>query len=138
MKGGVEKSKNAKNRKSRDELRSQYRLRLYRGLRGHSALYIPFYRLFLLFASLPPSACQSFLLPLPTLFHFPRLRHRSSSRRMFVPTVLYHPAIISHTCHSPSVSPLPPSVIPPILTHTHAHPYTHYPTPLAALSRGLL
>lgn len=84
------------------------------------------------------SRMSIFLASFPTLFHFPRLRQRSSSRRMFVPTVLYHSAIISHTCHSPSVSPLPPSVIPPILTHARTHTHTCCPSPLAALSRGLL
>lgn len=56
----------------------------------------------------------------------------SIARRMFVPTMLYHPAIISHTCHSPSVSLFRHSLS--SLRPSH----TPYPFPLTALSRGLL
>jgi len=109
------KAEKLKNRKSRDERRnehrSQYHLRLYAAFAATRRYISPSVG-FLLSISFPSLACQSFW-----LLFLPRLQHRSPSRRMFVPTALYHPAIISHTCHSPSVSPLPSSVIPPTLTH---------------------
>lgn len=126
-----EKSKNVKQeerrRAQKRALRSQYHLRLYAAFAATRRYIFPFRRLpFVYFFSF---SRMSILLPFPR-FSVPCLRHRSPSRRMFVPTMLYHPAIISHTCHSPSVSPLPPSVIPPTLAH--------HPSPLTALSRGLL
>lgn len=71
--------------------------------------------------------CQSFLLLFPR-FSILRLRHKLS-RFMFVPTMLYHPTIISHTCHSPSLSSA-------ILCHP-SNPHTLL-VPSTALSCGLL
>lgn len=97
-----------------------------RGLRGHSELYIPFCRLpFVYFFSF--SRMSIFLTSFSPLFHSPVFGIALHRARMFVPTMLYHPAIISHTCHSPSVSLLPPSVIPPTLAHHHPFPLSrHY------------
>lgn len=68
-----------------------------RGLRGHSTLYILF--CWLLFVYLSSSSRASIFLVFFVAFSFHLSLRFSSSRCTFVPTTLYHPAIISHTCH---------------------------------------
>lgn len=76
-----------------------------RGLRGHSTLYILFCRL--LFVYLSSSSHTSIFLVFFLTVSFRLSSRFSPFRCTFVPTTLYHPAIISHTCHPP---PPPPSL----------------------------
>lgn len=122
--GGREKSKNAEQEELR---RASKSVPFIRGLRGHSALYIPFYRLFLLFTSPPSPACQSFLLPFPRFSIFPvfgSALHRAacSCRLCFIiPQLFRIHATPLQSLHCHPLSSLRSS-------HTHTHTHTCCPS----------
>lgn len=133
---GKTKGEKLRRTKRKEQRRTQKRapelvpFAFIRSLRGHSALYILFGRLpFVYFFSF--SRVSIFLASFSSVFHS-RLRHRSLHRAPHV-RADYALSSRNYFAYMPlpfSLSFPPLSVIPPTITY--------YPSPLAALSRGLL